>query len=92
MKIHTEDSLLAHLCTEIGVDLRDVVAETTLESSGIDSLGILQTILALEDLTNAEYPTGAVLRRYADIYRVYTEMAVAGSPTAHSEIVRATAE
>ncbi|SIS77799.1 acyl carrier protein [Phaeovulum vinaykumarii] len=59
MGTNVQDRIIAIIAEQAVVERADVTPETTLESLGIDSLGLVETIFAIEEAFDISVPFNA---------------------------------
>jgi len=59
MAISVEDRVRAIMAEQAGLDLVDVTLDSSLESLGVDSLGVVEAIFAIEEAFDISVPFNA---------------------------------
>jgi len=59
MAISVEDTVRAIIAEQAGLDLADVTLDSSLESLGVDSLGVVEAIFAIEEAFDVSVPFNA---------------------------------
>jgi len=59
MAISVEDTVRAIIAEQAGLDLADVTLDSSLESLGVDSLGVVEAIFAIEEAFDISVPFNA---------------------------------
>lgn len=59
MAISVKDTVRAILAEQAGLDVTDVTLDSTLESLGVDSLGVVEAIFAIEEAFDISVPFNA---------------------------------
>ncbi len=59
MAISVEDTVRAIMAEQAGLDLADVRLDSSLESLGVDSLGVVEAIFAIEEAFDISVPFNA---------------------------------
>jgi len=59
MAISVEDTVRAIMAEQAGLDLVDVTLDSSLESLGVDSLGVVEAIFAIEEAFDISVPFNA---------------------------------
>ena len=59
MAISVEDTVRAIIAEQAGLDLADVTLDSSLESLGVDSLGVVEAIFAIEESFDVSVPFNA---------------------------------
>ncbi|WP_022703785.1 acyl carrier protein [Pseudorhodobacter ferrugineus] len=59
MTTSVEDKVLAILAEQAGLDVADVTLDSTLDSLGVDSLGVVEAIFAIEETFDISVPFNA---------------------------------
>lgn len=59
MAVSVEDTIRHIIAEQAGLDAADVTANSTLESLGVDSLGVVEAIFAIEEAFDISVPFNA---------------------------------